>query len=255
MYIDTHLHLSNEDYNIDEVIKRAKASDVNYFITGGTNKENNLCDIELSKKYEEVYITLGFHPEYADIITEEDIKLLESQIVENSKKVVGIGEIGLDYHYGKEAKEKQIWLLKKQLELAKKYHLPVVIHSRDATFDTYNILKENKVTGVIHCFSGSLETAKEYINIGFKLGIGGVVTFKNSNLKDVVEKIDIKDIVLETDSPYLSPYRGCKNEPKNIKIISDYVGNIKKLSEKQMQKILLKNTLDIFDIKVKNMRN
>ena len=255
MYIDTHLHLSNEDYNIDEVIKRAKASDVNYFITGGTNKENNLCDIELSKKYEEVYITLGFHPEYADIITEEDIKLLENQIVENSKKVVGIGEIGLDYHYGKETKEKQIWLLKKQLELAKKYHLPVVIHSRDATFDTYNILKENKVTGVIHCFSGSLETAKEYIKIGFKLGIGGVVTFKNSNLKDVVEKIDIKDIVLETDSPYLSPYRGCKNEPKNIKIISDYVGNIKKLNEKQMQKILLKNTLDIFNIKVKNMKN
>ncbi len=254
MYIDTHLHLSNEDYDVDEVIKEAKSVNVNYFITGGTNKETNLCDIELSKKYEEIYITLGFHPEYADIITEEDLELLEKQIIENREKVVGIGEIGLDYHYGKENKEKQILLFKKQLDIANKYNLPVVIHSRDATLDTYNILKEKKSFGVIHCFSGSLETANDYIKIGFKLGIGGVVTFKNSNLKEVVNSIDIKNIVLETDSPYLSPERGCKNEPKNIKVIADFIGNIKNLSENEVQQIVLNNTLDIFNIKVKKIK-
>ena len=249
MYVDSHLHLSNEDYDIDEVIKNAKENDVNYFITGGTNKENNLCDIELAKKYEEIYITLGYHPEYADEITEEDLELLENQILENKEKVVGIGEVGLDYHYTKENKEKQIWLLKRQIEIANKYNLPVVIHSRDATFDTYNILKKMKAKGVIHCFSGSLETAKEYIKLGFKLGIGGVVTFKNSNLRDVVKEIDIKNILLETDSPYLSPIRGCKNEPKNIQLIANFIGNIKELSEKEMQIITTKNVIEVFKIK------
>ena len=250
MYIDSHLHLSNENYDIDEVIKRAKENDVNYFITGGTNKDNNLCDIELSKKYKEIYITLGYHPEYADEITEEDLELLEKQIVENKEKVVGIGEIGLDYYYTKENKDKQIWLLKRQIEIANKYNLPVVIHSRDATLDTYNILKETKARGVIHCFSGSLETAKEYIKLGFKLGIGGVVTFKNSNLCDVVKELNIENIVLETDSPYLSPIRGSKNEPKNIKLIANFIGDIKELSEKEMQIITTKNVVDIFKINI-----
>ena len=251
MYIDSHLHLSNEDYDIDEVIKRAKENDVRYFITGGTNKENNLCDIELSKKYEEIYITLGYHPEYADEITEEDLELLENQLLENKEKVVGIGEIGLDYHYTKENKEKQIWLLKRQIEIANKYNLPVVIHSRDATFDTYNILKKMNAKGVIHCFSGSLEIAKEYIKLGFKLGIGGVVTFKNSKLKDVVKELNTNNILLETDSPYLSPQRGFKNEPKNIKIIANYIGGLWNLNEKEMQKIILNNTLEVFNIKAK----
>lgn len=251
MYIDSHLHLSNEGYDIDEVIKNAKENDVMYFITGGTNKENNLCDIELSKKYKEIYITLGYHPEYVDEITAEDLELLEKQIQENREKVVGIGEIGLDYHYTKENKEKQIKLFKLQIELAKKYDLPVIVHSRDATFDTYNILKEMNTRGVIHCFSGSLETAKEYVKLGFKLGIGGVVTFKNSNLSDVVNQLDIENILLETDSPYLSPIRGNKNEPKNIKLIADYIGKIKGLNEKEMQYFTTKNVKETLNLKVK----
>lgn len=255
MYIDSHLHLSNEDYDIDNVIKNAKENNVLFFITGGTNKENNLCDIELSKKYKEVYITLGYHPEYASVITDSDLQLLENQIISNKDKVVGIGEIGLDYHYGKDDKDKQISLFKKQIELANKYNLPVVVHSRDATNDTYTILKELKARGVIHCFSGSLETAREYIKIGFKLGIGGVVTFKNSNLKDVVKSLDIDDIVLETDSPYLSPQRGNKNEPKNIKIIAEYIANIKNLDEKIVQSKTTKNVLEIYNLeKIKGQK-
>lgn len=255
MYIDSHLHLSNEDYDIDNVIKNAKENNVLYFITGGTNKENNLCDIELSKKYKEVYITLGYHPEYASVITDSDLQLLENQIISNKDKVVGIGEIGLDYHYGKDDKDKQISLFKKQIELANKYNLPVVVHSRDATNDTYTILKELKARGVIHCFSGSLETAREYIKIGFKLGIGGVVTFKNSNLKDVVKSLDIDDIVLETDSPYLSPQRGNKNEPKNIKIIAEYIADIKNLDEKIVQGKTTENVLEIYNLeKIKGQK-
>lgn len=247
MLIDTHLHLSNEDYNIDEVISNAKKEGVELLITGGTNKENNLCDIELSKKYKNVFITLGYHPEEVDNIKEEDLLLLEKQIIENKDKVVGIGEIGLDYHYTKEKVEEQKQLLKKQIDIAKKYNLPVVVHSRDATLDTYNILKEKKINGVIHCFSGSLETAREYIKLGFKLGIGGVVTFKNSNLKDVIKEISLNDIVLETDSPYLSPKRGSVNEPKNIKEIALFIANIKEVSLNEVSIITSNNSKKIFE--------
>ena len=119
-------------------------------------------------------------------------------------------EIGLDYYYGKDNKEAQKELFVRQLDLAVKYDMPVVIHTRDAFLDTYNILKEYNLKGVIHCFSDSLETALSYINLGYYLGIGGVVAFKNSNLKDVVKEVGVSKIVLETDSPYLSPFRGKK---------------------------------------------
>lgn len=252
MFIDTHCHLSNEEYDIDEVIKNANSEDVNILITGGTNKENNCSDILLSKKYKNVYITLGYHPEYASFITKKDLDDLEKQIVENKDKVVGIGEIGLDYHYGKENKEKQIELFKKQILLANKHHLPIVVHTRDATFDTINIIKELKPTGVIHCFSGSLEIAKEYINLGFKLGIGGVVTFKNSNLKNIISEIGIDNIVLETDSPYLSPKRGEKNEPRNIKLIFDFLCFLLPLDKNYIKNKLYDNSVKIFKFDKKN---
>lgn len=248
MLVDTHLHLSNEDYDIEEVLNNAKLANVKYFITGGTNKKNNLSDILLSKKYKEIYITLGYHPDEANNIKEEDLILLEEQIKENRSKVVGIGEIGLDYHYEGYDKEKQIALFKRQILIAKKYNLSVVIHSRDATLDTYNILKEANVTGVIHCFSGSYETALNYINIGFKLGIGGVVTFSNSKLKEIVKLLDIKNIVLETDSPYLSPYRGQKNEPKNIKYIAQFIADIKEMDLKNIENITTLNAKEIFKV-------
>lgn len=248
MLIDTHCHLSNEDYDIDEVIKNAKINEVEILITGGTNKENNLNDIELAKKYKNIYITLGYHPEYTDDIIDEDLKFLEKQIQENYNKVVAIGEIGLDYYYRKDNKEKQIDLLKKQISLAKKYNLPIVVHSRNATEDLYNILKSSEVKGVIHCFSGSLETANQYIKLGFKLGIGGVITFKNSNLKDIIKKIDLENIVLETDSPYLSPNRGEKNEPSNIKIIAEFIAQIKNISYENVKEITTSNVLTLYNI-------
>ncbi len=196
MYIDTHCHLSKEDYDdIDLVIKENKENKVNRIIISGCTKDSIVESIDLVNKYEDIYLTIGYHPSEVNEITDKDLELLEEQIKSNSK-IVGVGEIGLDYHYGKEDIELQKELFRKQMTLAERLHLPVVIHSRDATEDTINILKEfPNVIGDIHCFSGSLETAKIYISMGYKIGIGGVVTFKNSNLYKVVEEIGVENII------------------------------------------------------------
>ena len=249
MYIDTHCHLSYEDYDdIDKVIKDNLEAGVNKIIISGCTKDSINESLELSSKYDGVYVTIGFHPSEAPITTDEDLSFLEKSLDNN--KVVGIGEIGLDYHYGKEDIELQKDLFIKQLNLAVKYKLPVVIHSRDATLDTINILKEYNLKGDIHCFSGSLETAKEYISMGYYLGIGGVVTFKNSNLPNVIKEIGLSNILLETDSPYLAPdpYRGSKNSSKYIPIIASKLSEILNLEVSDVAKITTSNACDLFDL-------
>ena len=251
MYIDTHCHLSIEDYDdIDLIIEENKKALVNKIIISGCTKDTIGEAIELSKKYSEVFVTLGFHPSEADVTTEEDLLALEEQII-NNKKIVGVGEIGLDYHYGKENVSKQQNLFRKQLKIAEKLQLPVVIHSRDAIKDTIDILKEYpNVIGDIHCFSGSVEIAKEYVSMGYSLGIGGVVTFKNSNLYKVIENIDLKSILLETDSPYLTPhpYRGLQNSSKYIPIIAEKIAEILDISVEEVAKITTNNALSLFDL-------
>ena len=251
MYIDTHCHLSIEDYDdIDLIIEENKKALVNKIIISGCTKDTIGEAIELSKKYSEVFVTLGYHPSEADVITEEDLLALEEQII-NNKKIVGVGEIGLDYHYGKENVSKQQNLFRKQLKIAEKLQLPVVIHSRDAIKDTIDILKEYpNVIGDIHCFSGSVEIAKEYVSMGYSPGIGGVVTFKNSNLYKVIENIDLKSILLETDSPYLTPhpYRGLQNSSKYIPIIAEKIAEILDISVEEVAKITTNNALSLFDL-------
>ena len=250
MFIDTHCHLSCEDYDdIDLIIEENKKAGIEKIIISGCTKESILESIELSKKYENVYLTLGYHPSEVSTITNKDLELLETQLI-NTNKVVGIGEIGLDYHYGKEDMLDQQDLFRKQMVLAEKLNLPVVIHSRDATYDTIQCLKKYRVTGVIHCFSGSLETAREYIKMGFVLGIGGVVTFKNSNLKNVVEQISINDIVLETDSPYLTPtpYRGKQNSSKYIPLIALEIANLKKITVSEVAEITTSTAKKVFNL-------
>ena len=178
-----------------------------------------------------------------------DLVLLEKQLTSTSK-MVGLGEIGLDYYYGKENKDLQLQLFERQLALAEKLDLPVVIHSRDATLDTIQLLKKYSVSGVIHCFSGSLETAQEYIKMGFSLGIGGVVTFKNSKLREVVAQIPLENIVLETDSPYLTPepFRGKKNSSKYVPYIALAIAENKNISIDEVASITTKNAKKIFHI-------
>lgn len=247
MFIDTHCHLSKDDYDdIEQVLKDNREAGVSPIIISGCTRQSILESLEYGKKYFDVFVTVGYHPSEASITTDDDLKLLEEQL--QLQYVVGLGEIGLDYHYGKENRQQQIILFEKQLALAEKYHLPVVIHSRDATLDTISILKKYSVTGVIHCFSGSYETAMEYIKMGFVLGIGGVVTFKNSKLGDVVSNIPIEKIVLETDSPYLTPtpYRGKTNSSKYIPFIASKIASCKDMPIEEVASVTTANAKHIF---------
>ena len=251
MFIDTHCHLSIEDYDdIEEVIKNNRNAGISKIIISGCTKESIVESLEIASKYEDVYVTIGYHPSEADITAIDDIMLLEEQI--NNPKVVGVGEIGLDYHYGKENMKEQQLLFRRQLALADRHRLPVVIHSRDAVEDTISILKEfPHVKGDIHCFSGSLEVARIYISMGYYLGIGGVVTFKNSKLSNVIKEIGLDHVLLETDSPYLTPEpnRGKKNSSKYIPDIASKLAEVLDISIDEVSKITLTNTLSLFDLR------
>lgn len=250
MFIDTHCHLSKEYYNdLDEIINNCKKNKVNFLIISGCDKGGIKEGLDIIKNYSNVYMTIGFHPSEVDTTTDEDLIWLE-ELVKKNKKIIGIGEIGLDYYWVKDNKDKQKELFKKQLDLANKLNMPIVIHSRESTQDTYDILSQYNLKGIIHCFSGSLEMAQKYIKLGYKIGIGGVLTFKNSKLKDVVKEIALKDITLETDSPYLAPepYRGKKNSPEYIPIIAKKIAEIKEIDIKEVEKETVSNTISLFDL-------
>lgn len=249
-YIDTHCHIyKGACDNIDQTVLNALNNNVGKMINCSEDLDTSREIIELSKQYKDVlYPTVGIHPEYADETSNIDIEEMEEII--KSNKVYAIGEIGLDYYYTKENRIEQIELFKAQLYLAQKYNLPVIIHSREATKDTIDILSMFNVKGIIHSFSGSYETAQEYIKMGFLLGINGVVTFKNSNLKDVVGRINLDNLVLETDSPFLAPHplRGTVNSPQNIPIISDYLAELFGVSSDTIMSKTTQNALRLFDI-------
>ena len=247
--IDSHLHFEEEDFpHISEIISRAQSKNVNYFILAATSKEDLALTMKIANEYSHVFAVLGFHPEFASSITYDDLAYLETFL--NNPKVVGIGEIGLDYHYDKDSKtkERQQWLFKKQLDLACRYNLPIVVHSRDATKDTYDILKEYNLKGSIHCFSGSLETALEFIKLGYYLGIGGVLTYKNSNLPEVVKKLPLTSLILETDSPYLSPVRGKRNEPSYVFLVASFLADLLHVPIEKIEEVTYQNTVALFDL-------
>ncbi len=248
--IDTHCHLNKEYYeNVETVINNAVSDNVEYLIVSSCSPENWEENINLINKYKNVYLNISLHPEYGNEEIDYDLYLEQmKKIIKSNSKIIAIGEIGLDYHYDNTNKDRQKDLFIKQIMLAKEYKLPIVIHTRDATKDTIDILKKFNIKGIIHCFSGSLETAREYINMGFYLGIGGVVTFKNSKLKDVIKEIGLDSIVLETDSPYLSPIRGSKNFPKNIKIIAEYIASLLNISVEEVSKKTTLNVKKIYNI-------
>lgn len=248
MFCDTHCHLFKEYYDdIEKIIMQAKNNNVNRYLVAGCSDQSNKEVLDLLS-VEGVYGCLGIHPEEVYSYKDSDLKFLETNL--KNKKIVAIGEIGLDYHYDKESKQQQIELFEFQLKLAQKYQMPVVIHSREATQDTIEILRKYKVKGVIHSFSGSLETANIYLKMGFLLGLNGVITFKNSHLKEVVEKLDLSSIVLETDSPYLTPvpYRGQQNSPSQIKTIGEFICDLKHISMEELAEITNANIKRIFDI-------
>lgn len=249
MMIDTHCHLDIDEYeNVEEVIKNMEG---HIMIASGCNRKTNERVIELVNKYDNIYGTIGIHPSEINDMNEETMKDIENYL--SNSKIVGIGEIGLDYHYDDCDKQKQSEYFIKQIELAKKHNKTIVIHSRDAALDTYNILKE-KLDGhkaVMHCYSYSLEMSKELEKLGIKFGIGGVLTFKNSNkLKEVVKEISMDNLLLETDSPYLSPepFRGMKNQPKNVLYVAKEIANIKEISLEEVLFKTTQNAISEFDL-------
>ena len=242
--IDSHAHILSEYYDIPNIIEYLKSKEIKGVINCSTCLKDAKEIIELGKKYKNfLYPAIGIHPENIENTLDE----LEELIKNN--KVYAIGEIGLDYYWNKDNKKEQIELFEKQIKLADKYDLPIIVHTRDSIQDTLDIIKKYNVRGVIHCFSGSYEMAKEFIKRGFKLGIGGVLTFKNSKLYEVVEKIDIDNILLETDSPYLSPepFRGKQNNPSNVYYVAKKISEIKNIDLEIIVEKTCKNAKMLFD--------
>ena len=248
MFSDTHLHIG-EDFGVnpDLYISNANNAGVKLLISSFCDKEDIMLSTKFVEKYDSLYASVGYHPEVSNKIVDKDYEILED-LVKNNSKIVAIGEIGLDYYWHKDNKEKQREVFRRQLEIAERLNVPVVIHSRDSIGETYQILKEYKVRGIIHCFSGSLEMAKKFIDLGFLLGIGGVVTFKNSKLYQVIGQVSLKNIVLETDSPYLAPEpnRGKVNESSNIPYIAARIADIKNTSIDEVADITTKNACKMF---------
>ncbi len=245
--IDSHAHIISEFYNnIDEIVKTIKVKGIVDVINCGDGINTSKEVIEINKKYDILKPAVGMHPE--NISDSNKIDELEELIKNN--KIYAVGEIGLDYYWNKENKDDQKDLFIKQLDLAIKYDLPVIIHTRDSIQDCYDILKDRNNRGVIHCFTGSIEMAKLFIKKGYKLGIGGVLTFKNSNLYKVIESIDLDDILLETDSPFLSPepFRGQTNIPSNVYYVASRIAEIKNISVEEVIDITRKNASKLFDI-------
>lgn len=247
--IDTHCHVYGEYYdNIPKLVDEIKKSGVTKIIVNGCDMKTNLEVLELVKKYDIVYGALGFHPTELDEYNDDCIVWLDEHI--DNAKIVAIGEIGLDYHYEDTNKTLQKDVFKKQLEIAKKHNKPIIVHSRDAIKDTYDMLSNYDLRGSIHCFSGSLEMAKLFIDLGYYIGVGGVCTYKNSkNIINVLENVDLSYVLLETDSPYLSPEgkRGEKNTPANIPIIAKKISDIKKVSNEEVIRVTTDTASRLFD--------
>ena len=238
----------SEYANAEEIIKKCKNENIK-MILNGIDKDSNIEVLELSRKYDNVYAAIGYDHSIVDEITDEDITLLENQI--KSNKVVAIGEIGLDYYWIKDNKEKQKELFIKQIDLANKYNLPIIVHSRDAVNDVYEILKEKNARGTIHCFSGSKEMAKEFIKLGFYIGIDGPITFNNNKKQvEMIKEIDLNHVLVETDSPYLSPEpkRGEKNTPLNLKYIIEKIAKECDLTYSEVVKITTDNAIKLYNL-------
>ncbi|WP_432353745.1 TatD family hydrolase [Sporosarcina sp. A2] len=255
MLIDTHVHLNAEQYeeDIDQVIERALEAGIERMVVVGFDRPTILKAMELAEKHSFIYAVVGWHPVDAIDCTEADLKWIEELAAH--PKVVGIGETGLDYHWDKSPKEVQQEVFRKQIRLAQKVKLPIIIHNRDATADVVRILQEEEAEitgGIMHCFSGSVETAKQCIDMNFMISLGGPVTFKNAKMpKQVATEIPLDYLLVETDAPYLAPHphRGKRNEPAFVKLVAEQIAELKGISVEEVAEITTRNAMKLFSIK------
>ena len=254
MIFETHAHYDDERFAEDQdaLIKSMPEKGIGRIINVGSSIESTKTTLELAKKYDYVYAAVGVHPSDIDGLNEETFAWLREQTA--WEKTVAIGEIGLDYYWDKEpeVQERQREWFRRQMELAKEVNLPVIIHSRDAAEDTMRLMKEihaQEIPGVIHCYSYSREMAQEFIKMGYYIGVGGVVTFKNAKkLKETVEAIPLERILLETDCPYMAPepHRGTRNDSSNIPYVIAKIAELKQVSEAEVERVTEQNARALF---------
>lgn len=259
---DSHSHYNDERFDEDreKIILETLNEGVSNFIVAGYNIESSKKAVEIAKMYEGIYATVGISPNDLDEIKsindiQENINELESIINNNlnTNKIVGIGEIGLDYHWNKENKQIQKGIFKKQIELANNVNLPIIIHTRDAVLDTLEILKTNIVNkkGIFHCCPLNRELVKEGLKLGYYISLSGVITFKNAkNAEEIINIIPEDRLLIETDSPFLAPepVRGTRNNSKNVKYVAERIAQVKKSTLEEIAKLTTKNAKTIFEI-------
>lgn len=254
MLFDTHAHLNVEAFDEDreEVIQRARAQGVSRIVNIGFNRETIPSSMALAEKYDFIYSAVGWHPQDAIDMKEGDLEWIESLCAH--PKVVAIGEIGLDYYWDTSPKDVQQRVFREQIRLARRLKLPIIIHNRDAHQDVVTILKEEKaaeVGGIMHCFSGSWEIAKACLDMNFYISFGGPVTFKNARQpKEVLAKVPLDRLLIETDCPYLTPhpYRGKRNESSYVRYVAEVAAEIKGMTCEELSKITSENAVSLFQI-------
>lgn len=254
MIFDSHAHYDDAkfDKDRDTLLNSLKEQGIGYVVNVGASIATTQKSIELAKQYDFIYATVGVHPNETQELNQENFQQLKEQT--KYEKVVAIGEIGLDYYWDEPARSTQKEWFEKQLTLAKEVELPVIIHSRDAAKDTLEMMKSNHaetISGVVHCFSYGIEMAKEFLNMGYYLGIGGVITFSNAKkLKEVVEYAPLEQIILETDCPYLAPApnRGKRNDSGNIPYIAKEIANLKQVAYEEVVSITEQNAKSLYRI-------
>lgn len=254
MIFESHAHYDDEAFNDDRdgLLKELLSKNISHIINVGASVESSKASIALAEKYEQVYAAIGVHPSEAGELDDASYALLKDMA--KHPKAVAIGEIGLDYYWEKEkeAQKLQQYWFARQMELARELGLPVIIHSRDAAEDTMRIMQEcraREIPGVVHCYSYSPEMAAEFVKMGYFIGAGGVVTFKNAKkLKETVRQIPLEKILLETDAPYMAPepHRGSRNHSGNLVFVAEQITSLKGVSEKEVEDVTRQNALRLF---------
>lgn len=249
MIIDTHCHVyDGEMENAEEIIKQAMDNDIHLILNGTDFKSNNEV-LKLAEKYDNVHAALGYFYTLADEIIDDDLAILDRQL--ENESVIAVGEIGLDYYHTKDNRDKQIELFENMLILAEKHNLPVIVHSRKAMQDTFDVLERHQVVGSLHCYQGSSEMAKRFIDLGFYIGVGGPVTNENNKkTRKTVNEIDINHMLVETDSPYLPPQekKGEMNTPLNIRYVTGKIAKELDMDEDEIIQITSENAKRLFKI-------
>lgn len=255
MLFDTHAHLNAEQFadDQDEVIRRAKENGVDKIVNVGFNRETIPSSLALAEKYDFIYTAVGWHPQDAKDMREEDFDWLRD--LSKHEKVIAIGEIGLDYYWDTSPKDVQQKIFRQQIQLAKELNLPIIIHDREAHQDIVDILRQEKaseVGGIMHCFSGSLEMAKECLDMNFYISFGGPVTFKNAKKpKEVAKQVPLERLLMETDCPYLTPepFRGKRNESSYVKYVAEAIAQLREMETEELVKVTYHNAMNLFRLK------